>query len=129
VVGAALVHTDGVDFRLLGPPWLTIGLFVAIPGVYAALLTVLAERLLEESSWFAHAPITFAAAPLALWIPLAPLLGVLVLLWASGERMRRTPRGATALGHPVMVWAARLGLAGIFVLGLVDLGKDATELM
>ena len=129
VVGAALVHTDGVDFRLLGPPCLTIGLFVAIPGVYAALLTVLAERLLEESSWFAHAPITFAAAPLALWIPLAPLLGVLVLLWASGERMRRTPRGATALGHPVMVWAARLGLAGIFVLGLVDLGKDATELM
>lgn len=33
VVGAVLVHTNGVDFRLLGPAWLAIGLFVAIPGV------------------------------------------------------------------------------------------------
>jgi hypothetical protein len=129
VVGAAIVHTDGVDFRLLGPPWLTIGLFVVIPGVYAVLLTLSAERVLEENGWFAHAPIMFAAAPLALWIPLAPLLGVLVLLWASGEGMRRTPRGATLLRHPVMAWAVRLGLATIFVLSLVDLGRDATELM
>jgi len=129
VVGAATVHTDGVDFRLLGPPWLTIGLFVLIPGVYSVLLTLFAERLLEENGWFAHTPIMFAAAPLALWIPLAPLLAVLVLLWASGEGIRRTPSGATALGHPVLAWAARLGLATIFVLSLVDLGKDATELM
>jgi hypothetical protein len=129
VVGAAIVHTDGVDFRLLGPPWLTIGLFVVIPGVYAALLTLFAEPLLGENGWFADAPILLAAAPLSLWIPLAPLLGILVLLWVSGEGMRRTPHGATALGHPVMAWAARLGLAAIFVLGLVDLGRDATELM
>lgn len=129
VVGAAIVHTDGVDFRLLSPPWLTIGLFVVLPGVYAALLTLFAEPLLGEHSWFADAPILLAAAPLALWIPLAPLLGIFVLLWASGEGMRRTPHGATALGHPVMAWAARLGLAVIFVLGLVDLGRDATELM
>lgn len=129
VVGAAIVHTDGVDFRLLGPPWLTIGLFLVIPGVYAALLTLFAEPLLEGNSWFAHAPILLAAAPLALWIPLAPLLGILVLLWVSGEGMRRIPRGASAIGHPVMAWAARLGLAGLFLLSLVDLGRDAAELM
>lgn len=129
VVGAAIVHTDGVDFRLLGPPWLTIGLFVALPGLYAGLLTLFAERLLDEDSWFAHAPILLAVAPLALWIPLAPLLGILVLLWASREGLRRTPGGATALGHPVMARAARLGLTAVFVLSLVDLGKDATELM
>ena len=129
VVGAAIVHTDGVDFRVLSPPWLAIGLFIAIPGVYAVLLTLFAERLLREDAWFASAPIMLAAAPLALWIPLAPLLGVLVLLWALGEGMRRTPAGAAALGRPVMAWAARLGLTAIFVLSLVDLGKDATELM
>lgn len=129
VIGAAIVHTDGVDFRLLGPSWLTIGLFVVLPGVYAALLTLFAEPLLEADSWFAHAPILFAAVPLVLWIPLAPLLGILVLLWALYEGMRRTPRGATALGHPVTAWAARLGLAFIFVLSLVDLGRDAAELM
>jgi len=129
VVGAAIVHPDGVDFRLLGPPLLTIGLFVAIPGVYAALLTVLAERLLDEDGWFARAPLMLAALPLALWIPLAPLLAILVLLWASGEGLHRTSRGATALGHPAMAWAARLGLAAIFVLSLVDLGKDVNELI
>jgi len=129
VVGAAIVHTDGVDFRVLSPPWLTIGLFVAIPGVYSVLLTLVAERLLQENNWFARAPIMFAAAPLALWIPLAPLLSVLVLLWALGEGMRRTSPGATALGHPAMAWTARIGLATIFVVSLVDLGRDATELL
>lgn len=38
-------------------------------------------------------------------------------------------RGATALGHPVMALAVRLGLAAIFVLSLVDLGRGAAELM
>ena len=129
VVGAGIVHTDGVDFRLLGPAWLAIGLFVAIPGVYTALLTLVAERQLTENSWSARAPFTLAAAPLALWIPLAPLLGVLILLWASGEGLRRTRRGAAALGHPATRWAARLGLATIFALSLIDLGKDTTTLM
>ena len=69
------------------------------------------------------------AAPLVLWIPLAPVLGALILLWASGEGLRRTPRGAAALGHPAMRWAARLALAAIFALSMVDLGEDTTELM
>jgi hypothetical protein len=30
--GAGIVHTDGVDFRLLEPLSLTVGLFVLIPG-------------------------------------------------------------------------------------------------
>jgi hypothetical protein len=129
VVGAAIVHTDGVDFNLLSPAWLAIGLFVAVPGLYAALLTWIAEGHLHEDSWFTRAPLMFAAAPLVLWIPLAPLLAVLVLLWASREWLRRTPRGASALTSPATAWVARLGLTAIFVLSLVDLGKDAGELM
>lgn len=49
VVGALIVHTDGVDFRLLEPTWLAIGLFVAIPGVYAALITLLGEQVLGQN--------------------------------------------------------------------------------
>lgn len=129
VVGSMIVHPDGVDFQLLGPPFLTIGLFIVIPGVYAALLTAFAERLLDEDGWFARAPLMLAALPLVLWIPVAPLLAFLVLVWASGEGLRRTSLGATALGHPAMAWAARLGLAAIFVMSLVDLGNDASELV
>lgn len=39
VVAAALVvHPDGVDFTVLGPLWLTVGLFLAVPATYGPLL-------------------------------------------------------------------------------------------
>jgi hypothetical protein len=45
--GAAIVHPDGVDFRLLDPLWLTVGLFVLIPGLWGATVVVVTERLLR----------------------------------------------------------------------------------
>jgi hypothetical protein len=36
VVGALVVHTDGVDFRVFHPTWLALALFVALPGVAGA---------------------------------------------------------------------------------------------
>jgi hypothetical protein len=129
VVGAAIVHTDGVDFRLLHPLWLAMGLFVAIPGIYAALLTVLAEAQLRDTSWFLRAPKVLACAPLALWIPLAPLLVALILAWVASQGLRRTRLGESALTHPATSWSARLGLAVIFGFSVVDLGSDATALM
>lgn len=129
VVGAQIVHTDGVDFQLLDPGWLAIGLFLAIPGTYAALLTLFAEGRLDENGWFMRAPLPMALVPLLVWIPVLPLLGVLALLWASSEALRRSSSGVRPLTHPAMPWAARLGLAAIFGLSLVDLGKDAAELI
>ena len=45
--GAAIVHTDG-DFRILEPLWLTVGLFVLIPGLWGASVVVVTERLLRS---------------------------------------------------------------------------------
>ncbi len=45
--GAAIVHTDGVDFRFLEPVWLSIALFVALPALWAATLVPLTERLVH----------------------------------------------------------------------------------
>jgi hypothetical protein len=47
-VGASIVHTDGVDFRFLDPLWLTVGLFVLIPGLWGATVVVVTERLLRS---------------------------------------------------------------------------------
>ena len=47
-VGASIVHPDGVDFRLLDPLWLTVGLFVLIPGLWGATVVVVTERLLRS---------------------------------------------------------------------------------
>jgi hypothetical protein len=130
VVGAMIVHTDGVDFRLLEPTWLAIGLFVAIPGAYAALLTVLAERALRPGSWWERAPLWLAVAPLILWIgPAAPLLVILAAGWAAREALRRSRAGAVVLDHPALGWSARLGLAAIFTVGILDLAKDMAELL
>ena len=45
-VGAGIVHTDGVDFRFLEPLWLTVGLFVLIPGLWGASVIVVTEQLI-----------------------------------------------------------------------------------
>jgi hypothetical protein len=129
VVGAVIVHPDGRDFTLPSSPWLAIALFVAIPGVYAALLTVLAERWIRPDGWFARAPLALALLALVLWLPLAPVLLVLVVLWLAREGARRLPVGATVLAHPTVPWLARLVLTAIFVVGLANLVQDGLELV
>jgi hypothetical protein len=125
VVGSQIVHTDGVDFTL-DPPLLAIAMFVLIPGIYAALLTLLAERWLRDDSLFATAPTRAAALPLLLWTPIAPLLLALVAGLAAYEAIRRSPRGSAVMARPVWPRLARAGLTVIFAVALVDLIQDAT---
>ena len=42
--GAQIVHSDGVDFTLLRPVWLAVGLFVLLPTLGALAVAILAER-------------------------------------------------------------------------------------
>lgn len=45
-VGALVVHTDGIDFVFLDPLWLTVGLFVLLPGLWGASVMVATDWLL-----------------------------------------------------------------------------------
>jgi len=45
VASTQVIHSDGVDFRLLDPLWLAIILFVAIPVLHVALLEGAAVRI------------------------------------------------------------------------------------
>lgn len=127
VVGGMLVHRDGVDF-MLEPAGLAIAMFVAIPGVYAALLALLAERWLTSGGWFMSAPVLTALSPLLLWLPLAPLLAVLLLGLAAHQGLRRTAWGDAALAHPAGPWLIRAVLGVLFVVALVGLVRDITAL-
>lgn len=77
LMGASLVTPDGVDFRLLGPLWLLVTMFVFIPGAWGVTVVVLTERLLRSGFLFAHAPGTVgagrwaAAAGAVVWLALA----------------------------------------------------------
>ena len=55
VVGSLLVHTDGVDFRILHPVWLAVALFVALPGLFAYAMVAVGDRWLREDSCSAPA--------------------------------------------------------------------------
>lgn len=129
VVGASLVHTEGIDFVLLQPAWLAIALFVAIPGLYAALLTVLAERWLTPGSRLLEAHWIVVVALLLLWVPLAPLLGILALGWLGYTLLKARPTGVTLLRHPATQWTARAALAALFAMSLADLARDTQALV
>ena len=85
VVSAAfLVHRDGVDFTLLGPLWLTVGLFVALPALYGGGMLLLGEGAanVEDPTrgwWWRPA--------LLAWLPLAPGRLVLAAGWAAHRRL------------------------------------------
>lgn len=128
VVGSMLVHVQGVDFTL-DPVWLAIAMFVAIPGVYAAGLTLLAERWLDEEREASGRGRWLAFAPLLLWTPIAPALVVLLGCMASFEILRRTGGGRALLQQPATAWAARTLLAVMFVLSLGNLVRDTVALV
>lgn len=123
VAGEMLVHVDGVDFTLLEPAWLAIAFFVLIPGVYSALLTVLAERWLALDGFFAHGPLPLVLLPLLAFGPLAPLLGVLAVAWLLVELVRRRSGGRVPDATAV-AWSARAALALLFGSSLVKLVEE-----
>jgi hypothetical protein len=127
VVGAMIVHTDGVDFTVLQPVPLTVGLFVLIPVLYTALLALMAERWIAADGWFARSRLRMVLATLLLWLPLLPLLPVLAGLWLVLEWLRRhtvPPRWS----GPVLSWLARAVLGIVFVLAAEDLFTEMRSL-
>jgi hypothetical protein len=51
VVGAAVVHEDGIDFSLLEPHALAVALFVGLPALASAAVVVLVERCDRVEPW------------------------------------------------------------------------------
>jgi hypothetical protein len=54
VVGSMLVHADGIDFHLLQPTWLAIGLFVALPGLFGVVIGAAVDATSRPDSWTAR---------------------------------------------------------------------------
>lgn len=117
VVGAVVVHTTGVDFVLLDPVWLAMSLFVLLPATYAALLSVVAERLLRR---WPEPPLPVLVLGLLAWAPLLPGLLLLVAGWA----LLQTTVGARVRAAPSAAWLARSLLAVLFVVAVADLVGD-----
>jgi hypothetical protein len=127
VGGSILLHADGVDFRVLGPRWLAISLFIALPAVFGAAIgpTVEAVEAAERrrpGRW-AFFVVALALGPAAL---LSYILVMPVLLVYSGVRV------SPPLPRPLpvaVVLLARAFWLGIAVLGLFALIADIQEIL
>jgi hypothetical protein len=75
VIGGMLVHADGVDFTLLGPPALAVGLTIAVPVLATVIVTALGDRWIGSD----HTVWQVLPAPFA-WVARA---GVTLLIGAS----------------------------------------------
>jgi hypothetical protein len=63
VIGAMMVHSDGVDFILLDPPLVAVALSVSVPLLATVLVTWLGDR------WIGSAQTVWQRMPAALaWI-------------------------------------------------------------
>lgn len=54
VVGSMLIHSDGVDFTLLKPTWLAIGLFIALPALFGLVIGAVVDSVSRPGSWTAR---------------------------------------------------------------------------
>jgi hypothetical protein len=127
VVGAMLVHTDGIDFRVLDPVWLAIAMFVALPGLYALGVSLLADRWLADGSWFLTGSRwrLVTLTPLVLTAPAAPLVALLAVGYLAART--RPVRRMLDTGWPAQI--ARVALAVIFAVALGDLIRDTATLL
>ena len=129
VVGSALIHADGIDFRLLKPTWLAIAFFVAIPACFGALIGPVLAWCDRPTAWVntgKYRPwivlvLAFAVSPAN--VVLAALIVVVMLLWrmVCGSLQGISRNGAVRL----VVRGAWLAVA---VLGLVVLLQDVQEI-
>lgn len=55
-VGASIVRTDGIDFRLLDPLWLLVAMFIFLPAAWGVTVVRLTELLLRPGALFAVPP-------------------------------------------------------------------------
>ncbi len=81
VVGSMLVHADGIDFNVLKPKWLAIGLFVALPGIFGLFIGPVIDRVRRRSSVPRTRPVRWVL-PLvlvAMFVPVAFLLAFLTV--------------------------------------------------
>jgi hypothetical protein len=130
VVGSLLLHSDGIDFRVLQPTWLAIGLFIALPALFGLVIGPAVDRVGRPGSWTRRGWKRWAL-PLVLVALFPPTLFVLAVstvvlaVWLMIRTIRPVEmlRTSTAYGFVVRsIWLI------IAMLGLVALTNDITAI-
>lgn len=117
VVGSMLVHDDGVDFRVLTPTWLAVGLFVALPALFAVAIGAAVDRVADgvprpgRRHWLVAAVLVAAFPFTILVIAVAAL--VLAAWVPFRRRLQRAGGLPTAAGLAVRAAWLLIGVVGL----------------
>jgi hypothetical protein len=130
VVGSLLVHADGIDFTVLKPTWLAIGLFTALPALFGLAIGPMVDRVERPGSWTARGWKRWAL-PIGLVALFPPTLFVLVVattalaLWLVIRESDSVQRLGSTTGCGLVARALWLVVA---TTGLVALVNDVTAI-
>lgn len=130
VVGSMLLHADGVDFTLLQPTWLAIGLFIALPMLFGVAIGVTVDRVGRPGprtgrgwrKWTLPAGLV-AVFPLTLFVLVAA--AAVLAAWLGVRRLGYVERLRFSSGYALAVRAAWVV---VVCLGLLALGRDVSAI-
>ncbi len=130
VAGSMLVHDKGIDFHLLQPTWLAIGLFVALPGLFGIAIAAAVDAVRRPDTWTTRGRRRWALpiVSMACFPATLPVVIVAIVVTAFGEVLRaagivRLVRSIPA--HALVIRAVWLLIA---VAGLIALVNDITAI-
>ena len=131
VVGSMLVHADGIDFTVLEPMWLAVGLFVTLPALFAVCIALAVDRLDATDDhaapttwrrWILPAVLAAAFPPVLVVLAIA---AVVLLVWVNVRDLAPVRRFVDSTAVRPVARAAWLAVA---VLGLAALVGDIADL-
>jgi hypothetical protein len=127
VGGTMLLHADGTDFRVLGPRWLSISLFIAIPALFGVAVGFAVEAVgavepRRTGGWTRYV-VALALGPAALlsYIFVAPVL----FIYAAIRSTPPSPRPPAA----ALVLLVRAFWLSIAIVGAVALADDIRSIL
>jgi hypothetical protein len=123
VVGSLLLHSDGIDFHVLKPTWLAVGLFIAVPALFGLAIGPAVDRVGRPGSWTARGRKRWVL-PLVLVALFPPTLFVLAVstvvlaVWLVIRTFRPVERLRDSMGYAIVarsIWliVAMWGLAAL----------------
>lgn len=131
VVGSMLLQTEGIDFRVLKPTWLAIGLFVALPGLFGLVIGPAVDRAgasvpspeRELRPWLVPA-VLLLIFPISIIVATITLLVLIVWRAVAGVGVVRLVRDSKPYGVAISgVWLS------ITAIGTIALAEDISALV
>jgi len=123
VVGSMLIHADGIDFVVLTPTWLAIGLFIALPALFGVLIGPVVDHVEQPTSWTTRRrtrwllPVLLIA-PFPLSLMILAVAAAIIAVWFAVRSVAIVEwiREARWFGYAIRAFWLFIGAAGLVAL-------------